>query len=231
MKRVLLKLIKKISRVAIQSDLSNIKSELKRIATHQTALYVTEHMANISSVESRNAVHDVGLSHIKPNGLVLEFGVFSARTINYIARKLPNRTVHGFDSFEGLPEFWRDGFEKGMFAVKMLPSVQTNVELHKGWFNETIPAFLKTTVSNQEIAYLHIDCDLYSSTKTIFENLGDLIVPGTIIVFDEYFNYPGWLEGEFLAFKEFVKSSKLKYEYLTYTYNKEQVAVKILSDY
>ena len=37
---------------------------------------------------------------------VAEFGVFHGNTANMIARYLPNQTVHGFDSFRGLPEDW-----------------------------------------------------------------------------------------------------------------------------
>lgn len=69
---------------------------------------------------------------ISINSLILEFGVFEGNTIYYIAGKLPNYTVHGFDSFEGLPECWRDGAPNGHFAMDQLPDVADNVELHKG---------------------------------------------------------------------------------------------------
>lgn len=75
--------------------------------------------------------------------------------------------------------------------------------------------------------FLHIDCDLYSSTKVVFDFLKNQIVKGTVIVFDEYFNYPGWQNGEFKAFKEFVIQNNVEYEYLTYNRYHEQVAVII----
>jgi hypothetical protein len=53
------------------------------------------------------------------------------------------------------------------------------------------------------------------------------IKSGTVIVFDEYFNYPGWQGGAFKAFKEFIAYSGLSYEYLTYNRLHEQVAVQI----
>lgn len=49
-----------------------------------------------------------------------------------------------------------------------------------------------------------------------------------MIVFDEYFNFPGWENDEFKAFKEFIEESQLKYTYLTYNRLDEQVAVKIV---
>ena len=79
----------------------------------------------------------------------------------------------------------------------------------------------------QQISYLHIDCDLYSSTKDIFDLLGHLIAPGTVIVFDEYFNYAGWKDGEYLAFQEFVLCQSLEYQYITYNSMHEQVAILV----
>jgi hypothetical protein len=120
------------------------------------------------------------------------------RTISHIAG-LTER-VYGFDSFEGLPEDWRSGFVKGAFAGD-LPPVPPNAVLIKGWFEKTLPEFLGK--QQGPVAFLHIDCDLYSSTKTIFDLLAPRIVRGTVIVFDEYFNYPGWQQHEHKAFEEF----------------------------
>lgn len=73
------------------------------------------------------------------NDLWLEFGVFRGSTINNMSNYTKD-TVYGFDSFEGLPEFWREGFDAGAFNLEgQLPSVNSNVELIKGWFTETLP--------------------------------------------------------------------------------------------
>ena len=77
--------------------------------------------------------------------------------------------------------------------------------------------------------FIYIDCDLYSSTKTVFENIRQLIKEGTIIAFVEYFNYPGWQMDEYKAFQEYVKENYLEYEYLAYTDRESQVCVKILA--
>ena len=68
---------------------------------------------------------------------------------------------------------------------------------------------------------------MYSSTRTIFELLKDKIVSGTVIVFDEYFNYPDWENGEYKAFNEFIKENNLNFEYIGYTMI-EQCAIKLL---
>jgi len=66
-------------------------------------------------------------------------------------------------------------------------------------------------------AFVHIDCDLYSSTATVFEHLGPRIVPGSVLVFDEYFNYPNWKAHEHKAFEEFKARSGLTFRYIGYS--------------
>ena len=155
----------------------------------------------------------------------MEFGVYEGKTINIISSTVPDKIVYGFDSFEGLPEDWRTGFDKATFDRNgKMPQVNSNVRLVKGWFNETLPAFVKE--HTEPCAFIHVDCDLYSSTKTIFDNLKDQIVSGTVIAFDEYFNYPGWQEGEYKAFMELVVEKGFEFEYIART-DIEQVAVKI----
>ena len=93
-----------------------------------------------------------------------------------------------------------------------LEQVQKRAKFHKGWFSDTLPAFIadeermrKKTGLALHVALLHIDCDIYSSTKTIFENLKPYIKKGTVIVFDELVNYPAFREHELKAFYELLK--------------------------
>jgi hypothetical protein len=154
---------------------------------------------------------DLNLKH-QNNTLWIEFGVFRGHTINYISSHTSG-PVYGFDSFEGLPEKWRDGFEKGAFNNDgNLPAVNENVTLIKGWFNETLDDFLKE--HPEPISFIHIDCDLYSSTKYIFDTLSKRIMDGCIIVFDELVNYDGYEKGELKAFSEFVKKNNVSYEWI-----------------
>ena len=150
----------------------------------------------------------------KPNTLWLEFGVFSGNTINYIS-KFTNDKVYGFDSFEGLPEKWRDGYDKGMFSRNCdLPQVNRNVELIKGLFNETLLNFIHK--HNKKVSFIHMDVDLYSSTKYVLDVLKDYIDTDCIIVFDELVNYPGFDgdTGELKAFYEFITENKVDYEWI-----------------
>jgi hypothetical protein len=204
----------------------NIRTQLWKKATQQTVDYVEKNMLTVKSCCGREQMLKIVFSRAKIDGLYLEFGVGEGNSINSIAKHVDG-TVHGFDSFQGLPEPWFDHFDKGMFSTNLqLPSCPENVEFHIGLFDKTLPEFI--TKHNGQISFIHVDCDLYSSTKVIFDILGDLINSGTVILFDEYFNYPGWQNHEFKAFQEFVTQRGLKYEYLAYDRCHFAVAVLIL---
>jgi len=153
------------------------------------------------------------LGLISIDGLVIECGVFKGRSINFIATHLPNKTIYGFDSFDGLPEEWTgwEGHLTGHFATP-IPDVKDNVVLIKGWFDDTLPKFHNETPA-QSLSLLHIDCDLYSSTVTILETLATRIVPGTVIAFDEYLNFVSWREHEAKAFSEFCEKYEVKFTF------------------
>ena len=189
--------------------------------------YVIRHMSKAKRIDGALDLLQFAVENMTLDGLVLEFGVFSGRTINHIARLLPAQRIYGFDSFKGLPEEWRPGFGKGVFALPALPTVLNNVDLVVGWFDRTLPSFLDKN-ADQEVALLHVDCDIYSSTQSIFHHLKFRIVPGTIIVFDEYYNYPGWEMNEFRAFQEFIKTTGLNYDYIGLVPGHQQVAVRIV---
>ena len=181
-------------------------------------------MAEVASFPSKFELLTSALARAKKDeGLFCEFGVFTGGTINHIAGSTKS-VVYGFDSFEGLPEGWY-GLEKGHFAVGNLPKVLPNVRLIKGWFNETLPKFIAE--HSETLTFLHVDCDLYSSTKVVFDALARKIVPGTIILVDEYFNYPNWDNGEFKAFREFISNSPFGYDYIGYNRFGQQVALII----
>ena len=103
-----------------------------------------------------------------------------------------------------------------------------NVTLVPGWFDRSLPAFLDAH-PDQPVSFLHIDCDLYSSTQTVLAQLKDRIIAGTVIVFDEYLNYPGWQHHEHKAFSEFIASTGRAYEWIGLVPSYEQAAIRILN--
>lgn len=165
------------------------------------------------------------LENSNKEGLFLEFGVWKGYSINYMSSFLPQKKFYGFDSFEGLPEFWRSGYDKGFFRLDEIPVVNNNVELVIGLFQKTLSSFLNT--HSGTVDFCHVDCDLYSSAIYILKSLKKRFRSGTIIIFDEYYNYPGFKEGEMKAFVDFVFEEAIEYEYIGYNVNHEQVAVQI----
>lgn len=158
------------------------------------------------------------LVHVLKNGLVeidglwMEFGVYRGTTINAIS-KFTENTVYGFDSFTGLPKCWRAGKDKGRYDLQgRMPTVRRNVQLIPGWFDVTLPRFLADHPENA--AFTHIDCDIYSSAKTVLNLLRSRLVSGTILIFDEMFNYPGFQDHELKAFYEFLQETRIACEWL-----------------
>ena len=187
--------------------------------------YIDAHMAEAIGFDTQKELLDYALGAVKLSGQYIECGVFTGGTIRHIARRLPGATIHGFDSFEGLPEAWA-GFTLGSRAFSVggrLPRMPRNVVLHKGWFRDTMPVWAQGATG--PVAFLHIDCDLYSSTVDILTALGERLQPGSVILFDEYFNYPGWERHEYKAWQEFITKRQIHYDYLGYA--RQQVAVRI----
>ena len=167
----------------------------------------------------------IAMNASKGEGLILEFGVRHGNSINQLA-KLTNSPVYGFDSFEGLPTEWHNESKKSYSTKGIVPKVEKNITLYKGWFEDTLPEFSKKYT--EAIRLINIDCDLFSSTSTILKVLGPQIQSGTILIFDEYIGNQHWREDEFKAFQEAVYFNQWKYEYLAFSFFTKQVVVKIL---
>lgn len=219
--------------LGMYTDVIDYDFTAARLASEESAKYYIEHMRTVPNF---NIDYDLQSwiatqidSKLLKKGLVLEFGVATGRTLNHFARLFPDKTVYGFDGFKGLPAHWTSYMRKGHFARNNLPRVRKNCELVVGWFDETLPEFVKR--SPGPIAFLHIDCDMYSSTVTVLNKLENQIVPGTVILFDEYINYPGWQDGEFLAWQEHVTQNMIQYEYIGRVSKHQKVALRVLSKY
>ena len=198
--------------------------ELQLQARRETLDYINNNMRHCVICRNKQALFEYALGHAGRDGLVAEFGVARGDSIRLLAR-LTGATVHGFDSFLGLPEDWTGATEtRGAFAARprRLPG---NVQLHEGLFSATLPAFLED--HDRPIRFMHVDCDLYESARTVFNLLRPRIVPGSVIVFDEYFNYPNWQEHEFKAFREYIKEEGRRYEYLAFCARGGSVTLRI----
>ena len=173
---------------------------------------------------SIQATFDLATQAAKVEGSVLEFGVRHANSTRQLA-SLAKQDMHGFDSFEGIPEDWHDE-GRGSYSTKgVIPRVPSNIHLHAGWFDATLPKFLADNSENARL--INIDCDIYSSTKTVLDLLSPRIVGGTVIIFDEYIGNQHWRDDEFKAFQEAVKIYGWNYEYIAFSFFTKQVVVLI----
>jgi hypothetical protein len=215
--------IRKLFEIVISDlDLMNSIRDL-----HSSIEFEHEHLAAAVDFKDRIPLHRWALSQLRDDtGLFLEFGVYKGDSINRFAELNPNVTFHGFDTFSGLPETWNLGAKAGAIDAGGRPPVRGNVRLIEGLFADTLPKFLAEH-PEKKISFMHIDCDIYSSTKTVFDHAKKYLGPGAIIIFDEYFNYFGWQEQEHKAFMQYVKEENVAFDYIAYVRNSRQVAVRL----
>jgi O-methyltransferase len=142
-----------------------------------------------------------------PSGDFVECGVWRGGISASISEILNNDIkVHLFDSFEGLPNVDdRDGelakkwqTQKDMwyadncsaeesFAIEAFRKSGNNkVEIYKGWFENTLKDY-----KGEGISILRMDADWYSSTKEILEEFYDKVLPGGIVIIDDFYMWEG----------------------------------------
>jgi O-methyltransferase len=128
------------------------------------------------------------------------------------------RHVYGFDSFQGLPDpkeidgeaalkYARNKSAPSYFnncsaryddVVKVVRSAGSNYTLVQGWYSRQ-----KFRLMTSRISVLRLDCDWYDSVKVCIENLYPLLVPGGVVIVDDYYAYDGAARAinEFIADK------------------------------
>lgn len=173
------------------------------------------------------------LQEIAFRGDWFQFGVFKGHTARILESYiLPGQKLHLFDSFEGLPEEWvSTPYGAGHFRLddSTVPIFdQQRTVVHRGWFEDTLPLFVRDY--GNKIPFVHLDADLYSSTKTVLGALNKNIVPETILLFDEFFlpSEKGLSEDEARAFFEWADEFDREFQILWRT-EWVQCAIRILS--
>jgi O-methyltransferase len=152
-------------------------------------------------------------------------GAMGMMALAHLASGAPSRTLHLFDSFEGLPEPDEDkdremavdyasGKAGGALQSigRCVGPLEDNQRLlneiigypealtkyHVGWFQDTVPAAASEMGA---IALLRLDGDWYESTKVCLESLSPQVSSGGIVVIDDYGKWPGCRQAvdEFIA--------------------------------
>jgi hypothetical protein len=154
----------------------------------------------------------------------LEFGVAAGDSIRWWSNFLTNRDTRlvGFDLFTGLPEAW-ESLQVGAFSTggKAPEIADPRCSFHKGYVQDTLPAYLKDTSSSRR-KVVHMDLDLYSGTLFTLVHLAPVLQVGDLVLFDEFASYMH----EFRAWNDFLATCSLKFEPLRGTNEFFQVAFK-----
>jgi len=178
------------------------------------------------------AFYTMAMQYVKKDFSWAEFGTFRGISARIFLQFLPqNKNFYLFDSFEGLPEEWADskGDEvspAGTFARQVPEFDDHRAILKVGWFEDTISPFIQE-YKEKGLSFIHVDCDLYSSTKTVLNGVRDLITPETVLIFDELCGVLRHQEHEYKAFEEFVLENNLEPEYLCSEKNNTRVALRL----
>ena len=204
----------------------------------QFALYAGTH-----TIGNKLFTYDLFRRSVGVPGDIVEFGCWKGANLMYLA-KLKSllephapKKLYGFDNFSGLPEA---GSEDGDYANKQvgryhgsegvlrsaisLFEFDNAIELVVGDARETIPPF-RDAHKEMIISFAWLDFDLYEPTRVALDFLEDCISVGGVIVFDEACTQ-GW-PGETLAMKEFLKTSKHKFEMISNSLSRQPTVALI----
>jgi O-methyltransferase len=152
-------------------------------------------MEQLPSLISGPAIAELlRLARAAPPGRIAEIGVYKGGSAWHLARL--NRELHLFDTFAGIPFKGELDYHKiGDFSDTSVEAVAEAIPtaiFHVGIFPETLPEDLT------DFGFVHVDCDQYQSVRDCIQHLGPRMLPGGVMVFDDY----GHLEGATAAVKE-----------------------------
>lgn len=129
-------------------------------------------------------------------GNVAEVGVWQGKAVKFLSRLLPGKTIHLFDTFSGMPpeqmmEIDGDGWDK--YSRNSLEKVQkflakvNNLQWHPGVFPHTASEL----PDSETFCLVNIDVDIYQPTLAACEFFYSRMVPGGIMVLNDYMGPKG----------------------------------------
>ena len=158
----------------------------------------------------------------------LEFGVFQGESILKWAADFNSHAdsrFTGFDTFTGLHEEWTKQEPKGTFDVAGVhpQTDDPRVSFVTGLFQATLEDFISTRFERKAATVVHVDCDLYSSTLYVLASLSRLLVPGDMLIFDDFYS----MNHEFRAFLDYFRAFDRKWSPVASTPSCNVVAIRL----
>lgn len=147
--------------------------------------YATVRRHTLLSAAKLRTLWDINISDVP--GCVAELGVYRGGALWLLAQRHPDREVHGYDTFTGIPPQLHDPaldwhkpgeFSASVEEVSAFLSDCPNVELHPGLFPET--------AVDVQYALVHLDADLYESTRAGLEYFWPRLSKGGALVLDDF---------------------------------------------
>jgi hypothetical protein len=147
------------------------------------------------------------------DGTMMELGVWRGESFREICALAHPRKVYGFDWFRGLPEDWGAPGTAGTGDLDgAIPDCPDNGEFVVGLVQDTLPQFLRH--QHGDVAFVHFDLDLYSSTYFGLSQLGHRFKRGAILAFDEIDRDVRNMNHEQAAFREWLEEAPFDFELL-----------------
>jgi O-methyltransferase len=158
----------------------------------------------------------------------LEFGVWKGESFRrwVEGNSNPASRFVGFDTFTGLPEDWTPDAPAGTFSTDAQPPRIEDARAHFeiGLFQDTLYRFLEAYRPTGRLV-VHVDCDLYSSTLFTLATIDRILVPGTVVIFDDFHS----LNHEYQAWRDYRRGFPHEWRAVATTDGCTQVAVELLS--
>jgi hypothetical protein len=158
---------------------------LRRIAEQIDLGFWYQNFEKAEVVTNRFELLKIGSKILERDFIYLEFGVAwgdSLRQIIDFTDGNPGVEIHGFDTFEGLPDPHHGEITEGSFnQFGNIPEIPS-VTFHKGLFTET---FLGNEEYLRKRLFVMCDADLFSSTSYILKTIGPSLKVGDLIYFDD----------------------------------------------
>jgi hypothetical protein len=212
---------------SLHAALKDLRVAAQFEAARTSSKWLYENADKVTLYGRRPELLDAVLRSVPASGDFLEFGVFTGAVTWFVRPRFPDRTYHAFDSFLGVPEAMSLAVGRSAFNLGgEVPKLPPNTTVHAGWFKDTIPDWRGNFKSSAAFAY--IDCDLYESVQVVLQGLTDRVREGTILVFDDWYNFPNWQQHSLRAFNEWIDATRIKIEPIGFTTKEHSGAFKVV---